>query len=247
MSCVAGSPVCDDVAKGSRWSAEVAKELEASRVGLLIITPSNQEAPWLVFEAGALSKSIDRSKVCPLLFGAMEPTDLKGPLVQFQSAQFGKDEIRRVAKMINGELGEAALSADVLDSVFEMWWPKLEQAVAKAITDISDQGEGERRSEREMIEEVLALSRRLSNDRERRHEFDHPAWDDLLRSIFELAHITQDYPEAAHAIDRLMRPLEHLVLTGRKGRTNHRILMELDHLREMRRPRPVVSEPSTTA
>lgn len=35
----------DDVAKGARWSSEIAKELEASRIGLLVITPENQEAP----------------------------------------------------------------------------------------------------------------------------------------------------------------------------------------------------------
>ena len=100
----------DDVAKGSRWSSEIAKELDASRIGLLVITPENQEAPWLLFEAGALAKNLDRSKVCPLLFGKMEPTDVKGPLVQFQAAQFSKDEMKRVTKMVNSELGDTALS-----------------------------------------------------------------------------------------------------------------------------------------
>lgn len=66
----------DDVSKGSRWSSEIAKELEASRVALLFITPENPDAPWLVFEAGALSTNLDRSKVCPLLFGEIEPTDI---------------------------------------------------------------------------------------------------------------------------------------------------------------------------
>jgi hypothetical protein len=108
----------DDVAKGSRWSSEIAKELDASRIGLLVITPENQEAPWLLFEAGALAKNLNRSKVCPLLFGGMEPTDVKGPLVQFQAAQFSKEEVKRVMKMINSELGDASLTADVLDSVF---------------------------------------------------------------------------------------------------------------------------------
>src|SRR5215470_277883 len=67
----------DDVAKGSRWSSEIAKEQEASRVGVLVITPENQEAPWLLFEAGALAKNLERSKVCPVLFGKLEPADVK--------------------------------------------------------------------------------------------------------------------------------------------------------------------------
>src|ERR1017187_9800498 len=70
----------DDIAKGTRWSTEIAKELEASRIGLLVLTSENLDAPWLMFEAGALAKNLERSKVCPILFG-LEPTDVTGPLV----------------------------------------------------------------------------------------------------------------------------------------------------------------------
>lgn len=203
----------DDVAKGSRWSSEIARELEASRVGLLVITPQNQEAPWLLFEAGALAKNLDRSKVCPLLFGGMEPTDVKGPLVQFQAAQFSKEEMKRVVKMMNGELAEAALPPDVLDSVFEMWWPRLEELVTKELAG-DDEGEDEaRRSERDLLEEVLALTRRLASDRERRMEFDHPVWDDLFMGVVELVRVARARTpdeETTKAIRRLMRPLEYL-------------------------------------
>lgn len=73
----------DDVAKGARWSSEIAKELEASAIGILVVSPENQDAPWLLFEAGALAKNLERSKVCPLLFGGIEPTDVKGPSSSF--------------------------------------------------------------------------------------------------------------------------------------------------------------------
>jgi hypothetical protein len=203
----------DDVAKGSRWSSEIAKELEASRVGLLVITPENQEAPWLLFEAGALAKNLERSKVCPLLFGGMESTDVKGPLVQFQAAQFSKEEMKRVVKMMNGELAEADPPPDVLDSVFEMWWPKLEEEVARELKGGAESDDEARRSERDLLEEVLALTRRLASDRERRMEFDHPVWDDLLMGVVELARIirarTPD-KETTKAIRRLRKPLEYI-------------------------------------
>jgi len=204
----------DDVAKGSRWSSEIAKELEVSGVGLLVVTPENQEAPWLLFEAGALAKNLDRSKVCPLLFGGMEPTDVKGPLVQFQAAQFTKDETKRVMKMMNGELGEDALPPDVLDSVFEMWWPKLEEQVTKELESGDDSDAEERRPERDLLEEVLALTRGLAGDRESRRELEHPVWDDLLTCVANLAHVAgvraRD-EETTQAIRRLVRPLEYIV------------------------------------
>lgn len=231
----------DDVAKGSRWSSEIAKELEASRIGLLIITPENQEAPWLLFEAGALAKNLERSKVCPLLFGGMEPTDVKGPLVQFQAAQFSESEMKRVMKMVNAELAEASLAPDVLEGVFEMWWDKLHEQVERELQVDSDvAGEGGR-SERDLLEEVLALTRELSRDRERRVEFDHPVWDDLFKSVADLARtarVRSPDDETTQAIRRLLRPLEFIADGGgMRGGRRHRLprhtrslLMELGDL-----------------
>jgi hypothetical protein len=153
----------EDVSKGSRWSSEIAKELAASRVAILIVTPENQEAPWLLFEAGALSKNLDQSKVCPMLFGGMEPTDVKGPLVQFQAARFGEEEMRRVLKAINAELGESALPPDVLERVFKMWWPGLESQVSAVQVADKDRDGPPRRSERDLLEEVLARVRNLDS------------------------------------------------------------------------------------
>ncbi len=86
----------DDIEKGVRGNTSMAKELEDSGIGILCLTSENLESPWIMFEAGALSKKLDASRVCPILFGGVETTDLKGPLVQFQAAKFSEDEMRRV-------------------------------------------------------------------------------------------------------------------------------------------------------
>jgi len=148
----------EDVAKGSRWNSEIAKELEASKMGIICLTQDNLDANWLMFEAGALSKNLDRSRVCPILFG-IEPTDVKGPLVQFQASRFEKGELKRLVKMMNGELGQDTLSSDVLDSVFEMWWPKLHERVNAALSEEIDEASTETRSERDILEEILGLTR----------------------------------------------------------------------------------------
>jgi hypothetical protein len=208
----------DDVSKGSRWSTEIAKELELSRVAILFITPENPEAPWLVFEAGALSKNLDRSKVCPILFGDIEPTDIKGPLVQFQAAKFCKDEMRRVLKMINTELGEAALASDVLDSVFEMWWPKLDEQVSRKLQEISEIEGSSRRPDRELLEEILLLSRRnVRIARDERWDTDHPAFRELFKgiaSLCELAHERTPGEEMQRCLRLIVDPLDFMLRTG---------------------------------
>jgi uncharacterized protein YjbI with pentapeptide repeats len=159
----------EDAVQGERWGREIAKQLESADVGVLVITRDTMQAPWIMFEAGVLSKQIGRGKVAPVLFG-LEPAEVEGPLVQFQAAAFRKAEIKRVVRMINSELGDAALTRNVLDSVFETRWPRLERAVEALLAAAGGQGSVPCRSERELLEEVLALTRSLAQGAVRRSD-----------------------------------------------------------------------------
>jgi hypothetical protein len=229
----------DDITKGARWLTEISKELEDSRIALLLITPENQEAPWLLFEAGALSKNFDRSRVCPLLFGGMDPSDVKGPLVQFQGATFCKSEMKKVLKAVNTELGESSLAPEVLENVFEMWWPRLEEQVTEKLEELDASVGVAKRSDRELLEEMLALSRRSAAiDHPSRMDIFHPAMDDLLMGVMELAKITRGRlpnDEAIQTLKHIVKPLEYLVHRADRSRgtdrhMQHRMLIHLDEL-----------------
>ena len=70
----------EEIDKGTRWNNEIAQELETCSFGILCVTDENLEESWLMFEAGALSKKIKNSFVCPILLG-IQRSDVKGPLV----------------------------------------------------------------------------------------------------------------------------------------------------------------------
>src|SRR5215470_15092122 len=72
-----------DIQAGQRWGSELDRQLESTDFGIICIVPSNLAAPWLLFEAGALSKSITASRVVPYCFG-ISPEDVQGPLSRFQ-------------------------------------------------------------------------------------------------------------------------------------------------------------------
>ena len=55
----------EDIAEGARWSTEIAKELESSNFGIIFVTKENVHSPWINFEAGALSREIEKSHVTP--------------------------------------------------------------------------------------------------------------------------------------------------------------------------------------
>tara|TARA_B100000745_G_scaffold172750_2_gene113219 strand:- start:689 stop:1606 length:918 start_codon:yes stop_codon:yes gene_type:complete len=152
----------EDINKGQRWGAEISGKLEASKVGIIVLTPSNLEAPWLMFEAGALSKSVETSRVCPLLFG-VTPAEVKGPLVQFQCSIFNETEALKLLRSINSELGTEKLEEKTLSATFEVFWPKLASKI-ESITHETESSEelSQVRDDRDILEEILRLSRKAA-------------------------------------------------------------------------------------
>lgn len=146
-----------DIEKGSRWNTDISKELEQSKLGIFIYTKDNLDSQWMLFEAGAISKTLDNSKVCPILFG-LDNSDFKGPLTQFQTSQFNKHDFKKLVRSINNSLIDSKLSDKVFDEVFEMWWPKLEIRI-NSILDKKRVENVSVRNDRELLEEILDLSR----------------------------------------------------------------------------------------
>lgn len=152
--------ISSDIDKGARWGIDIAQELEASMYGILCVTPENLEASWLMFEAGALSKSLDNSRVSPLLFG-LKPSQLKGPILHFQATTaVEKEDVLKLVKSMNSAADESVqLDDGRLNTVFTKWWPdlkasfaKLEPAGAKPVQEPTDPNSG-------AIEEILSLVR----------------------------------------------------------------------------------------
>jgi hypothetical protein len=44
-----------DIDKGKRWSNDISKELEQSKMGIITMTEENLTSPWIMFEAGRFS------------------------------------------------------------------------------------------------------------------------------------------------------------------------------------------------
>lgn len=147
----------EDIEKGSRGLDEIGKALEAMGVGIICLTPENLERPWILFEAGALSKALgDRTRVCPYLLGDLRPENVKPPLGMFQATKAVKDDTRKLVETVNRVL-RGALGEDKLDTVFERMWPELEKKLKEI--PAAKEAAVPQRSERDMLVELLELSR----------------------------------------------------------------------------------------
>jgi TIR domain len=149
----------EDIDKGSRWGSDVASRLEAAKAGIICLTPGNLHSDWILFEAGALSKTLQNTFVCPLLIG-LEPSDVKPPLAQFQATKAQKDDILKLLKTLNSALGTNALQEAHIDEAFDVWWPRLESQIKSLPAE--EFKTKTHRPDRELLEEVLALVRNQS-------------------------------------------------------------------------------------
>ncbi|MGO9339648.1 MAG: toll/interleukin-1 receptor domain-containing protein [Terracidiphilus sp.] len=146
-----------DIDAGGRWGIEIAKGLESCNFGIICITRDNRDAPWILFEAGALAKSMQEAKVIPLLLD-LDKKEISGPLAQFQAKKVERGEIKELILSLNRS-ATTPIADGTLEKLFTMAWPDLENKIA-AIPETKC-GPKPSRPEGEILEELVAGIRNL--------------------------------------------------------------------------------------
>jgi hypothetical protein len=149
-----------DIDPGVRWNSKIADELNFTKYGIVCVTNENVNNPWLLFEAGALSKSVESARVVPLLLDH-KPSEIKGPLAQFQSLQANKRDIKKLITGLNLTVkseNEIGVDNDKLDEAFELWWDKLNKPIMSIPKSEKDSSE-KTRNQKEITEETLLIVR----------------------------------------------------------------------------------------
>jgi hypothetical protein len=155
--------ISSEIEKGTRWNEKVNKELEDTKVGIICLNRENLTSEWILFEAGALSKTSD-AHVCTFLLD-INPTDIKPPLGQFQHTLFSKEDIKKLMHTINNKIiaqKEKTLSEKDLDEIFEERWYKLEEKLNE-IKNQNIKTLEPARTDRELLEEILQTVRSQYN------------------------------------------------------------------------------------
>jgi hypothetical protein len=194
----------EDIRKGKRWPLEVSKELDASNFGIVCLTPDNLEAPWLLFESGALSKSVKEASVYTLLVGGLRIGDIEGPLSHFQHTMFEKEDFFKLVKSINEAQGSIKQDEARLGKIFDKFWDDLETNVSKAIK--SEPKQEKSRSPEDMLRELLettsyiARNMPVSGESQIRTEKEPQkyleigeTWDDIVDTVGKTSPFTKSY------------------------------------------------------
>jgi hypothetical protein len=145
-----------DMDKGARWELEVGSMLEQSDFGVICLTPENLDSQWINFEAGALSKAVEKARVWTYLFD-LRPTDVRGPLSRFSHTIADKEDTRRLVDSIYFALQDPTLDRTIVSEAFELHWWRLEEILNTMPP--TDRRLAPPRKVDDMIEEILELVR----------------------------------------------------------------------------------------
>jgi hypothetical protein len=149
-----------DIMAGALWLNEIMNGLKDARFAIVCITPENQMAPWLHFEAGAIAKQvIDTNYVCPYLISLNGTQFRDNPLTNFQYKQADKKGTKELVETIN-QLLDKPLEKDILEKTFAYWWPELESDL-KNLPEPNDKQDVSR-SVDSMVQEMLGLVREMA-------------------------------------------------------------------------------------
>lgn len=167
-----------DITAGARWGSILANQLNETQVGILCLTRENLNSPWLLFEAGAISKLVDNARVVPLLLD-LHPSDISGPLGQFQGVRVDLDGVRSLLTTLNDVKVTDKHAPDFLDNLLSQWWGSLESKL-RSIPEEKRQDEVLDKSDRQLLVEVRGWVEHLVMADVRRNREEH---GDILNAV----------------------------------------------------------------
>lgn len=157
-----------DIERGAMWSSQIGAQLKETSNGIICLTRENQNAPWILFEAGALAKGLETSRIYTLLID-LNPEDVRGPLAQFNHTKINQSDIEKLVYSINANLANPIEPA-IIKITFDALWPKLEKALNEIINKTPDSPKPPEPSQEELSKEIISTLRNITsrlNDLER--------------------------------------------------------------------------------
>lgn len=179
-----------DIEKGTLWDPEMMNALDKAQIGIICFTTETKDSEWVLFESGALSREVDGSRLCPILFG-VTPGELPAPLSRYQTTQFGKEEFLSLMKTINNafEGGIGGQSNENLVRAFETYWPTIKEQIEKIGEETKDRPIPEP-DEREILNEILghtsAIAKRMNKTQKATAEVGISSIFSLIESLIQL-------------------------------------------------------------
>ena len=149
---------------GARSYGSIADALANAKMGIIVATKANQQAPWITYEAGALSNlfSVEQSRVVPLLVDFATQSELTSPLSQFQNCSLNEAGMEKLCRQISKLMGSSPENIAKRVSAF---WKTLKDGVNQAIEDAPRTAAPVRKID-DVLDDILSTVRAIARSGE---------------------------------------------------------------------------------
>jgi hypothetical protein len=168
-----------DIDKGSLWFSEITSQLSNTQNGVVCLSKSNLNSPWILFEAGALAKGLSSSRVYTFLID-LSPNEVKDPLAQFNHTIPNRESVFQLIRSINNSLGEQALRENIIANVFETYWPQFEKDFNEIIKNTPEEEIKEERPKEDLLNEILYSVRAIDKRLRKVEEYEYKTPENLF-------------------------------------------------------------------
>lgn len=145
------------IGRGELWFPAINRELAETSVGIVCLTRENLNAPWILFESGALAKGLDSNRVITFLID-LETSDIGDPLAQFNHTLPNKDSMFQLLNTVNN-LSSAPLEVKIVERVFDKYWDEFERDFNEILKETPLGSKPKKVSNDEMLLQILASVR----------------------------------------------------------------------------------------
>jgi hypothetical protein len=153
--------ISKEINKGTNWLAELTQQLENAAAGIVCLTNSNKDQPWILFEAGALAKGLSKNRVCTFLID-IKPEELTGPLAMFEHTSSNREELLKLLRDLNSYQPDGKrLDEKVLVRAFDKNWEDFRTAFEAALKNNPPDKAPPPRPPEEMWADILNTVRSL--------------------------------------------------------------------------------------
>lgn len=208
--------ISSDIDKGEPWFETITSSLASTDLGLVFITPDNQESTWLNFEAGAMINKFGKSGVCPVLVD-LKKGNYDGPMKNLQLSELDSEQdMKQLLATVNKKCTNP-LDPALLERMFGLLWDELR---AKVQVLIAEHRKGRQtasvvRSTGEKLDELLTLARGMAANDSRRTE--HSAQTQAIQQ--EMLAMLMDERSRNRLLDE--DELQHMLAVRRASQENH--------------------------
>lgn len=144
----------EDIEVGEPWFDAIEAAMADAPAGIIVVTPENQTAQWLNYEAGGMARYMGK-RACPLLLD-MTDVDLTGPLKNLHVAEATEEGVKKLVH----DLFDRHVRPDLVDAAFARVWEELATAIAEAVL-VEHVAVDTTRDPDEKLDEVVEMLREM--------------------------------------------------------------------------------------